>query len=530
MLSLFVATNKRKWLILVALGALVGLGLAGTLWAVSLWNQTMAVEETWSRVRGAVVAGGDPASWEGDLASLERKAEVLRRRVDSLGRWRTVPLLGRELGSVWDMATVNAQEAASARHLLQGLSLLRGLAQEGSWDPGQARLAAEAFERAEAGQVVSLGPPPRLPPLRKRYDVLKEASGQVEMLTRWGDESASLVLAVGEVDRTLQEGDWSFTHLEETLRTVNGRAAAVQGLTPGVRDAFPTLGQELDRLSDLLDGLGLVAGGASQGLTALRPALAILEQEQPSLLHSGAALARVLAILQEGRPALEEAAAQVEKGIAQLSSAPPDTLQRLGELKEAFQAIAALSQVAPSLLGLEGSRKYLVLGQTADELRATGGFISTIWVVTFQKGELMEIRYKDTVEVDDLDHLDLYPVPPLGLERHMQACCWLLRDVSWEPDFPFSARLAQEVYQLGQSEAVNGVIALNQWTLQRLVDLVGGLPTPEGDGRISPEGFMTFLQEKTDAEGRGYTRYVLPQLLLEMEKRVAPSQVVDLAK
>jgi hypothetical protein len=202
----------------------------------------------------------------------------------------------------------------------------------------------------------------------------------------------------------------------------------------------------------------------------------------------------------------------------------------LSELSEAFQTLADLSQVAPSLLGLEGPRKYLVLGQTADELRATGGFVSTIWIVTFQEGELMEIRYQDTVEVDDLDHLDLYPVPPPGLDLHMQACCWLLRDVSWEPDFPFTAGLAQEVYRLGQREAVDGVIALNQWTLQRLVDFLGGLPTSEGDGRISPEGLMAFIQERTDAEGRGYTRYLLPQILIELERGAAPSNVVALAQ
>ncbi len=530
MLSLFVAANKRRWVALLALGVLTGIGLGGALWVVSLWNQAVAAEEAWVRVRGAVEAGEDPATWEGELTRLEARAEALRRRVDGLRGWKAVPLLGREAGAVWAMARINASDAHSARDLLQGMSILQSLFEEGSWDPVRAQLAAEAFERASVRRLESLGPAPRFPPLRKRYEALAKASGQLEALARWGHEAASLVLALGDVDRMLQEGGWSSSRLGDAIDKVTGQISTVQVLTAEVREALPSLGQELDRLSGVLHGLELVAGGASQGLEVLGPSLHILEQGQPSLLHDEPAMVRMLTALQEARPGLKEAAAHVQEGVVLLSSASPSTLLRLSELSKAFQALADLSEVAPSLLGLEGPRKYLVLGQTADELRATGGFVSTIWIATFNKGELVEIRYQDTVEVDDLDRLDLYPVPPPGLNLHMQACCWLLRDVSWEPDFPFSARLAQEVYRLGQREAVDGVIALNQWTFQRLVDFLGGLPTPEGNGRISPEGLMAFIQERTDVEGRGYTRYLLPQILVELERNAAPSNVVALAQ
>ncbi|MSQ41363.1 MAG: DUF4012 domain-containing protein [Dehalococcoidia bacterium] len=529
-LSLFVWANKRMWVVLVAFGLLGSGGLGGALWGFSLWSQASAVEEAWVRARGVVEAGGGPASWEEDLSRLETEADALRRRVDLLHGWTSVPLLGRELGAVWAMATVSAHEAHSARDSLQGLSILRGLFQQGSWDPAQAQLAAEAFERVKVVRLESLAPPPRFPPLRNKYEALAEASGQLEALSRWGHEASSLVLALGDVDQMLQEGGWSSSRLEDVIGKVTGQIATVQKLTAEVRFFLPSLGQDLDRLAGMLRGLELVAGGASQGLGALGPALHILEQEQPSLLHDGPAMVRILTLLREGRPALEEAAAHVQEGVALLASAPPSALQRLGELSKALQTLADLSEVAPSLMGLEGPRKYLVLGQTADELRATGGFVSTIWIVTFNKGELVEIRYQDTVEVDDLDHLDLYPVPPPGLSLHMQACCWLLRDVSWEPDFPFTARLAQEIYLLGQKEVVDGVIALNQWTLQRVVDFLGGLPTPEGNGRIPPEGLMAFIEERTDAEGRGYTQYLLSQLLTELEGTATTSNPVALVR
>ena len=67
------------------------------------------------------------------------------------------------------------------------------------------------------------------------------------------------------------------------------------------------------------------------------------------------------------------------------------------------------------------------MGQSADELRATGGFVSALWLVTFENGGLTDLRYHDVVLVDDSERLMLYPPAPPWLEAHMNARVWLMR-------------------------------------------------------------------------------------------------------
>ena len=57
----------------------------------------------------------------------------------------------------------------------------------------------------------------------------------------------------------------------------------------------------------------------------------------------------------------------------------------------------------------------------------------------------------------------------------MFARVWLLRDVSWEPDFPTTARTAADMFRVGQRLEVDGVVAINQWTLLDIIEALGGI-------------------------------------------------------
>ncbi|MFW6174669.1 MAG: DUF4012 domain-containing protein, partial [Chloroflexota bacterium] len=186
-----------------------------------------------------------------------------------------------------------------------------------------------------------------------------------------------------------------------------------------------------------------------------------------------------------------------------------------------------LPAVAPELLGAEEPRTYLVLGQTSDELRATGGFVSSVWEMTFFKGALVETVYRDVVDVDDLDNLALYPEPPDVLSQHMNASVWVMRDVTWKPDFPVTARLAQELYRLGQEREVDGVVAITPWAFTKLIDVLGPVRV---DGReVSPGELMAVVEEGTDREGRGYLQKVFDGLLQALDNPAARSGALRIA-
>ena len=160
---------------------------------------------------------------------------------------------------------------------------------------------------------------------------------------------------------------------------------------------------------------------------------------------------------------------------------------------------------------------------------AMTGFVSSIWLVTFKDGALEDIRYHDAVRVDDWERLDLYPEAPPALEEHMNAQVWLLRDVSWEPDFPSTAGIAANMYEIGQRQDVDGVIAINQWTLLPFIQALGSIPSPGGGDPITSRNLLSKLEQGSDIHGRAYMDLALQGLLDRIKQPVSASTLMGLA-
>ena len=148
---------------------------------------------------------------------------------------------------------------------------------------------------------------------------------------------------------------------------------------PTVRDAPQLLAMGIE-----------LAGGGRQALDALMPVVDLLGQR-----GQGELLSRALPLIAAARPELaaadtrmaraEALAAQV-RGPLHPKLAPQ--LARLSRLLPLARAGLKGAQVAPSLLGMNGPRTYLVLAQNSDELRPTGGFISGVGHVRLDNGQI----------------------------------------------------------------------------------------------------------------------------------------------
>ena len=259
------------------------------------------------------------------------------------------------------------------------------------------------------------------------------------------------------------------------------------------------------------------------------------------LLDGEKALSRALATLPEHSSDISRAVAQLTEAEAALrelqangslplgSSGLPGILDFVTQVREGLQMLNGVAPVAAQLLGENGPRRYLLLGQSADELRGTGGFVSGIWTLDLREGSLGDIAYYDAVRVDDWERLVLYPVAPPGLEEHMNAWVWLLRDVSWDPDFRATAQSAESMFKIGQRQEVDGVVAVNQWGLLALIDAVGRVTPPEGGDPITANNLITVLEQGTDTYGRAYMDLVLQSVIDEMANGTSLPVLVRLA-
>lgn len=277
------------------------------------------------------------------------------------------------------------------------------------------------------------------------------------------------------------------------------------------------LSASMNAVADLSSGLSTITGLFEQ-------ALAILKESGGQLLSNGDELERALVLLVSQRDILGEAtdrSAAAAKSLSELIASGraeffPDEVNDalVGKTASLVDAGSLMRDGPELLLGLiaaDTTKTYLMLGQTSDELRAAGGFTSSAWTLTFSNGALTNTKYIPILDFDDRTIIRLTPPSAEPLAYYMNAGALYLRDVGWEPDYASVGRLAADLYRINQGSEIDGVIAVTQWGIIRLVEAVGGIEV-EGD-LISPSETLSVIEERTDSDGTGFLQQLFVGLL-----------------
>lgn len=158
----------------------------------------------------------------------------------------------------------------------------------------------------------------------------------------------------------------------------------------------------------------------------------------------------------------------------------------VGSIKEQItsaQQAAASSDVAarlmPTMLGGQGTRRYLLLVQNNAEARATGGIAGSYAVITAKDGRL---RMGEQGSNLDLRQFDRAVLPMTSDERSVFTDQLVkdLRDVNVTPDFPRSARIARAMARKGLGVDVDGVLSVDPVAMSHLLGGTG--PVTLGSG------------------------------------------------
>jgi tetratricopeptide (TPR) repeat protein len=271
--------------------------------------------------------------------------------------------------------------------------------------------------------------------------------------------------------------------------------------------AVKTLRAKTRIFNPLLSVLGWVPRygpelAATPHLTALavnlsgsaRDLAVVIETILPILEEGGeGSLARAIIVLQEHSSLLESAHAGLRNAAheqrfldpADLDSGPfaevgpfLETLDPLlPEVDRALGLFITLLPHADALLGLDAPKRYLLLGQSNFELRATGGFLGSMGVLTVEEGRITNLDYRRSYDWDNPDREKVEP--PFPYVRYMRFGAWFIRDANWYADFPTSAQNVERFWGLDGHEPVDGVIAVDLYALQSLVEAVGPVTLPD---------------------------------------------------
>lgn len=262
----------------------------------------------------------------------------------------------------------------------------------------------------------------------------------------------------------------------------------------------PKLGPTIQAAPILLEMADAATATAVYAIQGFKPALALLQTGQSAT----ELLPDLLPIIDDAQPEL----IAISQGVARIAAARAglgDGTDLLGQLRTALdladqwlplaQDGLQLAPHLPQILGHNGPRHYLILAQNQDELRATGGFISGVGLVTVDNGRIGDLEFADANFVDNWRDKP-YDFPPLPLYDHMGLELFLFRDANFWPDFPTSAEKAMALYSYGQDVPLpDGVIAVDQRFLQLLVEATGPVTIPNSDLTITPDNVISNIQD-----------------------------------
>jgi hypothetical protein len=237
------------------------------------------------------------------------------------------------------------------------------------------------------------------------------------------------------------------------------------------------------------DGVGPVAKAADGlSLDSIKPKdgridIAPLQKLAPALAELDTAMTRART---------EAAAIDTEKTVSQISGA---VAQIDGLLSQYQPTVAEASKVMPYLfpaLGGEGARHYLLMFQNNAEERASGGNPASMVLLTVDKGAIEMTAHASSL---DFDHP--YPTEPLTFggdwdKLYGPYTSTYVTNITFTPDFPTTARLAQKMWDIEFGQKVDGVISFDPVALSYLLKATGPITLESGE-ELTAENAVDFL-------------------------------------
>lgn len=289
---------------------------------------------------------------------------------------------------------------------------------------------------------------------------------------------------------------------EGHLRRADRRLGYLRWLAP-VGWVVPRYGESLRNGPALLD-LAVVVTDEAGGL---------LGQAAPLFEGTGNSGSRARAVFVERQDALAGHLAQLDAARAEtgrLASVhwvgPFDGAARL--LPEVDQDLARVPSLRATatrlavgldpLLGYDGPRTYIVLGQNEQEIRPTGGFLGTMGIVRVVDGKIQTFEYASSYEFDPKP--EKYRIPPEDFARGLGAAYWYVRDANWSPSFPESAATVQQFFAEDRGVKADGVVAVDTEMLRLLLQALGPMTVQGVGAPLTAENFYAALEEEIFGE------------------------------
>jgi len=161
-------------------------------------------------------------------------------------------------------------------------------------------------------------------------------------------------------------------------------------------------------------------------------------------------------------------------------------IRTISEKLEIAGKFRDLSETIPEILGLDGKRReYMVLLQNEMEIRATGGFVGSYAILSFEGGRLLSFEVKDVYEADG--QLKGHVEPPEEIKKYLGESGWFMRDANWQASFPQTSREIQWFLEKETGRKVDGVIGMDLAVAKMILGVTGEIYVPDFKEKVNKD-------------------------------------------
>jgi len=304
---------------------------------------------------------------------------------------------------------------------------------------------------------------------------------------------AQIPLAEMDIDSV----ELSLLGLQGDLNDLNGEVESFLWLAPSL-GWVPVYGGDLSNAPALLDVADHLVAISISSLQAAKPIWENINSSE--LAPDPVTLTKLLV---EAKPQLVDAQgalngvllARDNIRVEELSPRLHDLLvDKLDPLINLIDDGLSLSTTLPVILAAtgEGPKSYLVLVQNEDELRPTGGFITSVGRLVIHNGEVVSLEFEGVDNEEDWSKP--FPSAPWQLQEYMNTSVLILRDSNWFADFPTNVRWAKYLYAYNHPQPVDGVIAFDQQFLVMLLGIIGPLEVDGAPYAITNSNVIEYMR------------------------------------
>jgi hypothetical protein len=326
----------------------------------------------------------------------------------------------------------------------------------------------------------------------------------------------------------LTEND--FERLQASVNNLSAALQRAQQQTTLLRLAASAIG-DVQTLLTGLDAAQSMSNAAQNMLEGLRPILILLARSQnpEALLAQERIEERLIELLRAAQGRFETAKAQLQAAqerIQSINLVPPNLLSDYRQLvryhsllDRANRILLGLPAFIAEAFAVESPKNYLILSQNNDELRPSGGYISTYGWLRLRQFRIIDYDYNGTSRFSPNP-------PPDELASTLEVPSWWFKSTipimaawsgSWYADFPSTARMAIWYYEQGENprSPIDAVIALDLTGFQMLLEALGDVKL--ADGRtVSAETFRQVIygvRANNQLEHKDFLAQVYRQIL-----------------